>query len=143
MNYLVYVSKAERPMTHEELAKLLDQSRDYNQKSGITGLLIYKYAADDDRAFFMQLLEGDKAMLDATFERIAADRRHHTKVILEEGEIAERSFPDWMMGFRDVDDLDLEQFDGFADLGSPAFWEKAETGALSDGLELMQSFYRD
>ncbi len=143
MNYLVYVSQAERPMTREELTDLLEQSRAYNHKDGITGLLIYRYTADDDRACFMQLLEGEKAVLDATFERIAADRRHHTKIILEEGEIAARHFPAWLMGFRDVDNIDLERFDGFTDLGSSAFWERAQSGALSGGLGLMQSFYED
>ena len=143
MNYLVYVSQAERSMPRQELADLLEQSRRYNHKDAITGLLIYKYSPDDDRAYFMQLLEGDKTVLDATFERIAADRRHHTKVILEEGGIAARTFPDWSMGFRDVKDIDLERFDGFAELGSAAFWEKAQAGALSGGLTLMQSFYKD
>lgn len=143
MNYLVYVSQAERPMTSQALATLLEQSRAYNHKDGITGLLIYKYSADDDRAYFMQLLEGEKAVLYSTFERIAADRRHHTKVILEEGEIPARNFPDWSMGFRDLEPGALTDFEGYSDLGSSDFWERALSGELTSGLELMQSFYKD
>lgn len=143
MNYLVYVSQAERPMTRQELAELLERSRVYNHENGITGLLIYKYSTDDAHAYFMQLLEGQKDVLDTIFERIAADRRHHTKVILEEGETVARSFPDWSMGFRDIDPADLATFEGYSDLGSAAFWEKARSGALSGGLEVMLSFYED
>ena len=141
MNYLIYVSQAERPMTSEELAGILEQSRAYNHKDGMTGLLIYKDDAEERRAYFMQVLEGEKPVLDATFKRIAADRRHHTKVILEEGKIDARNFPDWSMGFRNVEPGDFEAFDGYADLGSDAFWTRAQAGDLSGSLELMRSFY--
>ena len=63
MYHLIYVSQAVQPMTETELAGILEKSRDYNRRDGITGLLIYKLAPSSNRANFMQLLEGDSEIL--------------------------------------------------------------------------------
>lgn len=143
MYHLIYVSQAERPMTDEELAAILKKSRDYNTRDGISGLLVYKYSRPDNRANFMQLLEGEKDVVLEAFSRIRNDKRHHTKVVLEEGEIAQRNFPDWSMGFRNVDQQELSGFAGYSDLGSEDFWKRARNGELSEPLEIMLSFYDD
>lgn len=52
-------------------------------------------------------------------------------------------FSNWSMGFKNVDADDLKQVEGFADLGSDAFWERAGCGSLSGGLDLLKSFYED
>lgn len=143
MYHLIYVSQAERPMTETELAEILKKSRDHNMRDGISGLLIYRFAPSDGRANFMQLLEGDKDQVLAAFDRIKADTRHHTKVVLEQGEIAHRHFPDWSMGFRNVDEADLAGFEGYSDLGTAAFRARASAGDLSNALDLMVSFYED
>lgn len=143
MYHLIYVSQAARPMSEEDLAAILKKSRDYNTKDGISGLLIYKFTPSEDRANFMQLLEGPEDKVLAAFARIEADKRHHTKVVLEQGEISDRNFPDWSMGFRNADASDLEKFDGYSDLGSPAFWTRAKDGDLTDALDIMMSFYSD
>jgi hypothetical protein len=141
MYYLIYVSQAERPMRSEELSDILKISRKHNQGDDITGLLIYRFTPSEERGNFMQLLEGSKQKVNEAFARIAADKRHHTKIVLEEGEIPARSFPDWTMGFRDVEATELEGFDGYSDLGSAEFWRRARAGSLRDALELMRSFY--
>lgn len=143
MYHLIYVSQATRPMSEEELAAILKKSRDYNTRDGISGLLIYKLTPSENRANFMQLLEGPEDRVLAAFARIEADNRHHTKIVLEQGEIADRHFPDWSMGFRNADAADLADFDGYSDLGSPAFWARARDGELSDALDIMLSFYSD
>ncbi len=143
MYHLIYVSQAVQPMTETELAGILEKSRDYNRRDGITGLLIYKLAPSSNRANFMQLLEGEKADVQKAFDRIKADRRHHTKIVLEEGEIDARNFPDWSMGFRNIDEVDLATFEGYSDLGSEDFWARAHDGQLDDALDLMMSFYGD
>ena len=143
MFHIIYVSQAAKPMSDEELAKILEKSRDYNTRDGITGLLIYKFTPSENRGYFMQLLEGEEENVLSAFERIKADKRHHTKILLEQGEISARHFPDWSMGFRNADTADLEKFDGYSDLGSKAFWERAKGGELSDALEIMLSFYAD
>jgi len=143
MYHLIYVSQAARLMSEEDLAAILQKSRDYNTKDAITGLLMYKYTPTEKRGNFMQLLEGDKDKVLSAFERIKADKRHHTKVLLEQGETAARNFPDWSMGFRNVNTSDLEKFQGYSDLGSEAFWGRAKDGELTDALEMMLSFYKD
>ena len=143
MQYLIYVSQAVHPMSDEELAEILRKSRVYNKDSGITGLLIYKLAPDGKRGNFMQLLEGDAGKLDEVFERIAADKRHHTKIILERKDIAQRNFPDWTMGFQNVKIEDFEDFDGYSDLGSEDFWAVYNAGETDSPLEVMKSFYSE
>ncbi len=143
MYHLIYVSQAARPMSEEDLAAILKKSRDYNTEDGVSGLLIYKFTPSENRANFMQLLEGPEDKVLAAFVRIEADKRHHTKVVLEQGEISDRNFPDWSMGFRNADASDLEKFEGYSDLGSPAFWTRAKDGELTDALEIMMSFYSD
>ena len=143
MFQIIYVSQATKPMNDEELAEILRKSRDYNTSDGITGLLIYKFTPAEKRGNFMQLLEGEEDKVVAAFERIKGDKRHHTKILLEQGEIAERHFPEWSMGFRNADTSDLAKFEGYSDLGSEAFWARAKSGKLSDALEIMLSFYTD
>lgn len=143
MHYLIYVSQAHHPMSKADLRNILEKSRAYNIEDNITGLLIYKYSAAADRGNFMQLLEGPRDRVEAAFERIVADSRHHTQIVLEEGEAKARSCPNWLMGFRNVDTDDLARVDGFADLGEESFSERALCGDVHGALELMQSFYED
>ncbi len=143
MYYLIYVSQAAKPMKEQELSEILMKSRDYNTRDGITGLLIYKFTPSENRGNFMQLLEGPKAHVLGAFDRIKADKRHHTKVLLEQGELENQNFPDWSMGFRNADSSDLEKFEGYSNLGSSEFWDRAKDGKLSSALELMLSFYTD
>lgn len=141
MHYLIYVSQAARPMKQEELAEILRGSQARNDRDGITGLLIYRCSPSDGRGNFMQLLEGDERQVNAAYKRIAADRRHHTKIVLEEGDTPERNFPDWSMGFQNVEADELAGFEGYSDLGSPEFWTRAQSGGLTEPLTLMKSFY--
>lgn len=141
MRYLIYVSQAAHPMSSDELGEIMEYSRASNTRDGITGLLIYRFLPEERRGNFMQLLEGEAPAVEAVWKRIAADRRHHTKIVLEEGEIESRSFPDWSMGLRNVAEADLEGFEGYSDLGSAQFWDRARAGALPSALDTMTSFY--
>ncbi len=139
--YLIYVSQAVRPMAEDELTGILERSWANNRRNGITGLIIYKVSPTGDRAAFMQLLEGGQDAVVETYKRIAADSRHHTKIVLEEGQAEDRSFPDWLMGFRNIQPADLAQFENFADLGEANFWARAKAGNISEALLVMQQFY--
>lgn len=141
MHYLIYVSQAEAPMPHRELAKILASSRAWNEAHGVTGLLIYKLSEDGRRGNFMQILEGEKVDVQAAFARITADPRHHTKIVLEEGEVAARAFPDWSMGFRNLEPGELAGHAQFRDLGEETFGARARAGTVTGALELMRSFY--
>lgn len=106
-HFLIYISVATKPLTEAELVELLNKSRSNNERDGLTGMLLYK----DER--FMQVLEGEKAAVMATFARIKSDPRHHDVIVLLEGELAERDFPQWWMGFKTLDGEAAKSVPGF------------------------------
>ena len=70
---LIYVStlvgEAER-----ELKTILESAVRHNQLNGITGMLVYY------RGGLMQVLEGGRAAVMATYTRICQDKRHHNVI---------------------------------------------------------------
>jgi hypothetical protein len=57
---------------------------------------------------FLQVLEGEFEALNATFERISRDTRHHEIQLISFGEIEERRFGDWGMHGIGLFDLNPE-----------------------------------
>lgn len=105
--HLVYVSVATSPMRDQDLAKLLEQARERNERHRITGMLLYKNRR------FMQLLEGEEEDVNLIFESIRRDARHANLELLWHRYIQFRDFPDWTMGFRNVDELDVSSLPGY------------------------------
>lgn len=105
--HLVYVSKAAEPMREDELAALLEQSRERNARNGITGMLLFK-----DRRF-IQLLEGQEEDVQKIFESIRRDERHYAVEVLWSRYAQYRDFPDWTMGFQNIDEMDPATLKGF------------------------------
>jgi len=96
MFQIVYLSSATQMFAKPSLVALLEQSRVKNARLGITGLLLYS------NGNFMQALEGEEAVVRSLLQTISLDQRHDGLLDLIHEPIAERSFPDWSMGFRDV-----------------------------------------
>ena len=94
-------------MSDEALAELLEQSRERNLRNRITGLLLYK------NGHFMQVLEGEESRVMEIFASIERDPRHKNIDVLREEYIQHRDFPDWSMGFRNVDRLDPATMPGY------------------------------
>lgn len=141
MNYIVYVSKAKAPQNREQLAELLEASRRRNTADGVTGLLLYRYSDEYQAGYFIQAIEGPEDALSDLWRRISADRRHHTIVTLSSGIETERMFPEWSMGFKNVDAQDLASVPGFADIESEAFWRNVKANAMPEALDLLRGFY--
>ncbi len=76
-----------------EVRGILDASRRNNQRSGVTGGLLFSVGC------FAQVLEGPTEAVQEAFERIQCDERHSDVTVLEAGPIAKRDFPDWSMAF--------------------------------------------
>ena len=110
LHEIVYMSLACDVMSPDDLGALLDDSRARNQAAGITGMMIYHERE------FMQLLEGERSVIEALYERIEADPRHQQVYRLWEGPIATRNFDDWIMAFVTLNDEALKQHTGFASL---------------------------
>ena len=100
LSHVVYASMASGPMDDEDLAELLAQSRERNALNDITGMLLYK----DSR--FIQLLEGHEEHVQKIFDSIRRDDRHYDVQLLWLRYAQFREFPDWTMGFQNVDKLD-------------------------------------
>lgn len=132
MFYLVYLSTAVKPMNYDDLSALLRQSRDNNHKLGITGMLVYQ------KGTFMQMLEGDRQTVLDLYHRISRDNRHTAIHTVLDGEIRQRNFADWSMGFFNMDKAgDLPGYSDFLDqnLLLRAFGDDAR-----DAYEFMVSF---
>ena len=95
MIQLMYSSSALARFTDDGLRGLLKLARERNTVADVSGMLLHV-----DGSFF-QVLEGEPAVIDRLFARIAADRRHARVVKLLVRDIEARNFPDWSMGFFD------------------------------------------
>ncbi len=76
-----------------ELRAIISAARWRNKADNVTGALLYTDAG------FAQVLEGSRDVVERTFERIAADRRHADVTVLSFTPTQRRSFPDWPMAF--------------------------------------------
>ena len=93
----VYASSATQPFSGEELRALLQQSRRNNAALGVSGMLLYK------NGNFLQVLEGREATVRGLAVKIQRDPRHTDVTTLLEGFENEYQFPDWSMGFQDLE----------------------------------------
>ncbi|MET7243905.1 BLUF domain-containing protein [Methylobacterium sp. EM32] len=75
------------------LRQILDASQRNNRAAGVTGALMFNGGA------FAQVLEGPRAGVEETFERIQRDERHGDVTVLQCGPAETRGFPDWSMAF--------------------------------------------
>jgi hypothetical protein len=107
MYYLVYISYAVKPFNEAGLQKLLVHCRDNNVSNEITGILIYI----DGK--FVQILEGQQDQVKSLFETISMDPRHSGVRRILEGQIGERNFPNFSMGFEALDIDTFTTISGF------------------------------
>lgn len=100
LHHLIYISMASGVgPTQADLEALLAQCVRNNQAAGITGMLLYA------RGGYMQLIEGEGAAVEALFARILQDPRHSRVTMLLHDPIEARSFPQWAMAFRRLDEV--------------------------------------
>jgi len=94
---LIYASRIS-PVCQDDLrAALTDivtRAIARNRPAGLSGLLVAH------RGWFVQALEGRKPVVEALFEKIAADPRHHHALPVSEGPTEARLFEPWSMAAR-------------------------------------------
>ena len=90
LSQYVYISTAPR-LSRDVVESIIETSARNNPEKGITGLLLY------NGRNFLQLIEGERAELEALMLKITADQRHSGVSIVHRGEISERSCPEWAM----------------------------------------------
>jgi Sensors of blue-light using FAD len=80
-------------MQTDDLQQLLDHARRSNAAKGITGALVYA------EGIFLQILEGDKVLLQDLMAKIRRDVRHESVFVLREGEVPTAIFGSWKMAY--------------------------------------------
>ncbi len=88
--------------------ELLQQSRASNLHLGITGLLLFK-GLD-----FMQVIEGEENKVRKLSSKIERHSRHHAYTELHWEMIQKPHFPNWSMGFKGLDKIDVAQTPGYS-----------------------------
>lgn len=86
------------------IASILEASQRHNPRVGVTGALMFNAGC------FAQVLEGPRAAVEATFERIQQDDRHGDVSLLDFGPAHARSFENWSMGFVGASVTDADRF---------------------------------
>ena len=132
--HLGYVSTETGNLRSADMVQLLTEARRINTSRDITGLLLHR-----DRSFY-QVLEGAEDAVRQTFDSIEKDERHTAIDVLFEGEVDEREFPDWQMGFLNLDGADIETLQGYSDFLSREDNAKDFLENLSRGKRLALMF---
>ena len=97
LSQLVYVSDRKATCTDAEMEKILSACKKNNPPLGITGVLLYS-----DKKF-IQLVEGESAVITGLYDKIKLDPRHGKVMMISYGPIKEKSFPSWHMGARKIE----------------------------------------
>ncbi len=90
---LVYRSRASAHFGQTQILEMLEQARNFNKKSNVTGCLLYFQGE------FLQYLEGDQVKVLRLFDQIKADDRHSQVELLSHSYIYAREFGDWEMAY--------------------------------------------
>ncbi len=110
MHELFYCSFAVREMSETDILNILETARKRNAEESITGILIYWARTHQ----FMQILEGDKKAIFNLLDDIKKDDRHTGLKLIYDGEIPERCFANWSMGFSRFETIDTSKLEGFS-----------------------------
>lgn len=130
---LIYSSAAVPNFDIDELPKLLEGARTNNSALNITGMLLYHEGS------FIQVLTGPKENVEPLFDKIGRDPRHTDTRILFRGDVDERSFDDWSMGFYRTSKNTNNELPGFNDVLKSGFTlddEESKTRAI----EVLEAF---
>ena len=110
---LVYYSRNRAASAPDGMAgtinAILASARRNNVSVDVTGALMFNAGC------FAQVLEGPKAAVIHTFERIQQDERHGDVSVLSFGAVTSRAFNCWSMGFVGESVLDAERYHTVAD----------------------------
>jgi len=143
MFYLIYISIAVKLQKDEDIALLLEQSRNRNLSLGVTGMLLYiegdflhRYAGGR----FIQVLEGSEQEVRARFEIIRHDSRHFNVILLSESTTQIRNFGTWSMGFKYLDHQAFIRQEESFDLND-IFKENKKAKQFNVPLQFLKSFY--
>lgn len=103
MYELLYTSVSPVRLSDSELIQILQHARTKNKRLGVTGMLVY-YQQE-----IMQILEGEKDVVKDLYQTISLDPRHMSVEVFYQGEIKQRAFANWSMGFKVLDEESIQK----------------------------------
>jgi hypothetical protein len=97
---IVYISRSAGPQTSTMTGSILKTALSFNKENQITGLLC------QGSGFFIQVIEGERGIINQLYGRIVQDSRHKDVEIVGFEEIKDRKFTQWSMALIDLSDTD-------------------------------------
>lgn len=94
LHRIIYVSRVARHVRFADAEQIAEASAARNAECGITGILVYS------PAHFIQVLEGERAAVETTLQRIQRDARHSALQVVTADDIGAREFSEWAMAAR-------------------------------------------
>jgi Sensors of blue-light using FAD len=113
MKSIIYVSVADPELEADEIQSIVSHSQRRNAADGVTGIMLY------NGSNFLQLIEGEAAVIDACYARIQRDARHSGVATLRDGSIGVREFPHWAMRYSLIDQPLEQTLDAVCAAGAP------------------------
>ena len=130
---LVYISSSQE-LTTQQLQELASKSHENNRSLGITGVLLYC------NGNIIQVLEGEEEKVKDLYKVIARDRRHYQVIKLYGSQIQERSFGDWLMGYKTLTNVEMDALsEQFPFIKNPYLKSDSENLVTS----IVQTFYKN
>jgi len=100
MYSLIYKSIGKPEFDSAAIFKMLLKAKRFNADNDISGCIIFY------KGIFIQLLEGQKAKVEALYDNIKADDRHRDITTLIKTPADKRLWEDWSMAFYDLSGSD-------------------------------------
>jgi hypothetical protein len=96
----LYISRSAGPQTSTMTGSILKTALSFNKVNQITGVLC------QGTGFFIQVLEGERNIINQLYGRIVHDSRHKDVELVSFEEINQRKFKQWSMALIDLSDTD-------------------------------------
>ena len=106
LSQIIYSSNATQSMDSNELEQILIDARIGNEARNVTGALVYVGGV------FLQVLEGERVVLDELVASIRNDGRHGAMKVFHDTEISQRAFSEWRMAYLSSDIEDMARWAG-------------------------------
>ena len=132
-----YAGTTTRELSNSDLNGLLAQCRKNNADLGITGMLLYK---DGN---FMQVLEGEESAVRSLYAKISNDPRHKGELLLQQGIQKERQFPDWSMGYRNLESQESRSVPDYSEFLNTPLTGREFSANPSRSQKLLLSFKKN
>ena len=101
LHRIIYLSTAINDFNPFEIKKMLFKAKINNKENNLTGILVYL------EGNIIQIIEGEKPDVFKLYNRIVTDNRHKNIIKVIDGEITERQFEAWAMGFSEINTADF------------------------------------